>query len=662
MYINDTSDMPCCPGVEIGASVTVTRVVYKDGNTVDQKSFVRSYRKLTPQTVAYKALSKRNGNARRDTQRVSIESGIQVKARVASTLRSLLIPGDTDPLKSPIRSAVSRILTPGKPSISGSFPTKPNRGYRCPEGYQYGGRFTDSRLSTCGLKLFDIPSPLGLLISAIRRAGRNAVGANTYGKPLTPGTPIVDPVTRKPQIPRVSLDNGRAVDISIKEMARQMRSHNGTAVRLVRRDGFVLEPVVSAKVLRAIPDSRDMENGTYLLNVMNPEEIGGEELGLLSNTGIKSLRYITPNGSIFTLEKVRLLEIGERRKLGRTVNSSMTIDNSKDPLARLKAVASETGNGLRFSEDLIGTVSEIFKRRKGGKIAAPEDVDADKDVAKTDRTKLIDSIGAAIAHIADGGSLADISPEILAELLSKNQSIRTQKLSRHEALSVAGTSRYLLHTSPGEMDYIDEMYSAAVQRHLGLNAPRIIPVGKADGRREYFREDVETALAGSKFNPDATFQSLLPNDVASMMIADMLTDQIDRPLTSVYAMEMDGATRPMLANNTVSQLTDLSKIEITKRSEMSIDRLYRLTGMTKYSEYYGNLSRDQQRAYMLIIASLLEAARKWNSAKYARSLDKYALNDNERHALAIRKTIFDGRLSTLMGGKRRLAELFRGES
>jgi len=537
MYINDSSDMPCCPGVEIGATVSVTRVVYKDGNTVDRKSFVRSYRKLTPQTVAYKALSRRNGNARRNTQRISIESGIQVKARIGSTARSLLIPGDSDPFTSPIRSAVSRILTPGKPSISGSFPTKPNRGYRCPEGYQYGGRFTDSRLSTCGLKLFDIPSPLGLLISAIRKAGRTAFGANIHGKPLTPGMPITDPSVRKPQIPRVSLDNGRAVDISIKEMARQMRSHNGTAVRLVRRDGFVLEPVVSAKVLRAIPDSRDMENGTYLLNVMNPEEIGGEELGLLSNTGIKSLKYITPNGSIFTLEKVRLLEIGERRKLGRTVNSSMTLDNS-------------------------------------------------------------------------------------------------QKLSRHEALSIAGTSRYLLYTSPGEMDYIDEMYSAAVQRHLGLNAPRIIPVGKADGRREYFREDVETALAGSKFNPDATFQSLLPNDVASVMVADILTDQIDRPLTSIYAMEMDGATRPMLANNTVSQLTDLSKIEITKRSEVSIDRLYRLTGMTKYSEYYSNLSRDQQRAYMLMIASLLEAARKWNSAKYAR----------------------------VMGNKRRLAELFRGES
>jgi hypothetical protein len=97
-----------------------------------------------------------------------------------------------------------------------------------------------------------------MLAAALRRAGRGpAKPEPVTGKPLTggdlPGNLIE---SRKPQIPKVSLDNPRSAAEQVKGMISEIGGYNGNATRMVRRDGFVLEPVVPAKVLRAIPDNR----------------------------------------------------------------------------------------------------------------------------------------------------------------------------------------------------------------------------------------------------------------------------------------------------------------------------------------------------------------------------------------------------------------------
>jgi hypothetical protein len=119
----------------------------------------------------------------------------------------MLIPGDTAPLRSPARSGISRALTPG--GVGGANPFaygKPNRGYRCPEGYQYGGRFTDSRFSTCGKQLFDIPGTIGAALGTAIRRTANAIASsastsNRVGALSVSGEIIQ---SRAPQIPKVS--------------------------------------------------------------------------------------------------------------------------------------------------------------------------------------------------------------------------------------------------------------------------------------------------------------------------------------------------------------------------------------------------------------------------------------------------------------------------
>ena len=155
----------------------------------------------------------------------------------------------------------------------------------------------------------DIPSPLGLAISALRTISRAAKLSMSpiEGTPLTPGEygdSVID--SRRPQIPRVGNSDAKKQIENVLQTVRDMSQPNLEARRMVRRDGFVLEPVVSNKVLRTIPDNRDMEGAAFILNSNDVQSLGGEELGLLSNTGITKLVYVLPGGSTLSLEKVQI--------------------------------------------------------------------------------------------------------------------------------------------------------------------------------------------------------------------------------------------------------------------------------------------------------------------------------------------------------------------
>ena len=61
------------------------------------------------------------------------------------------------------------------------------------------------------------------------------------------------------------------------------------------------------------------------------------------------------------------LTVGERRKLGRTVNTANSIDVSLDPTARLKYVANETGDGIKYTENFPNIKNPHQVIFRGGK-------------------------------------------------------------------------------------------------------------------------------------------------------------------------------------------------------------------------------------------------------------------------------------------------------
>jgi len=652
----------------------VTRVLLGASVERSRPMVVKSAMAKNGLIVDYKAASNRSGTTRNFSKSRSMTSfGYREKSAVLSTLTSIAIPGDISPIRSPIRSAVSRTLTPGKPGISMSVPKKPNRGYRCPEGYQYGGRFTDSRLSTCGMKLFDIPSPLGMAISAIKRSVRRA----SYEKiesGILEGILSEDPTIRRDPniiIPKVSGFNRAAFLAQIKEMINGLSATSRPASRMVRRDGFVLEPVVPARVLRSIPDNRDMEGAAYLASVLNARGFGKDEVGLLSNTGVNSVVFVLPGGSTVSLSKARELTVGERRKLGKTIRVAESKATPSDPTGNMKYIADEMGDGISYSESFVNIknpneilngkpkwVTSVFSSANMPK--NPETASSRETVSSSAIGKKITSIDEAVQHLLNGGSLSDLSPDILAKVLARKDLVSLKKINNRQSMVVINGQQYIVYSPTSKYAHLSERFASDVQQYLRLDSPDVLMIGKPSDTRKYIVQGVESAIPGSVFNPNGKLADFNPEDVAKMMVADFLTDQRNRDLTSIHAMTTADGEVPMFGQNQTSGLTDLNKIEITKRMKMSIAEFYNSGSQINYSEYYQALKIEQQLAYRRMLEQLITRARNFKVADIKRRLKKDGLSAGELAHLEIIEKIYSSRLTILSSSKKMMMNYLKG--
>lgn len=652
----------------------VTRVILGASIERSRPTIVKTAMARTSLVIDYKAASNRSGTTKNfSSSRNAITGSYRVKAAALSTLASLAIPGDIDPIRSPIRSAVYRTLTPGKPGIPGSVPMKPNRGYRCPEGYQYGGRFTDSRLSTCGLKLFDIPSPLGLALSAIRKGFRSMKPERVTGGVLG-GLPSNDPTIRRDPnivIPKVSSFNRAAFLEQIKQMINGLSTAQSPTARMVRRDGFVLQPVVPARVLRSIPDNRDMEGAAYLLSVMNARGFGKDEIGMLSNTGVKSVTFVLPGGSTISLAKARDLTVGERRKLGKTIRVAESMATPKDPTGNMKYIADEMGDGIAYSESFVNikNPNEIVNGKpkwvnyafsKDNMPKNPEPETARETISNAAVGKKIKSIDEAIEHLANGGSLSEISPEILAKVLAKKDLVQIQKMNNNQSIVIINGQKYIMYSPKSEYAHLAERFASDVQQHLRLESPDVYLVGGQGDKRKYLMQNVESALPGSVFNPNAKMADFKPEDVAKMLVADFLTDQRTRGLDSVNALTTPDGEVPMFGQNPTSGLIDLSKIEITKRMKMSIADFYNSGTQINYSEYYQALKIEQQLAFRRAIEQAISRAKAFRVVELKRRLGADGLSVGEVNHFKILEKIYNSRLAVLSSSKKMLLNYLKG--
>jgi hypothetical protein len=331
--------------------------------------------------VDYKALLRRSGKHKDIAhleEKVGVIASTSRAGQTAQGLASFGVPGDLSDITHPVRSQTWGAAT----TVPGGLP-RARRAikYRCPEGFRYGGRFTDSQYTTCGQRLFDTFT-LGTPISKQSRS----VGQRTQAKAATPTTqPTTQPaqspqtatplgqseeMTRALQIPRVTGTVAQKRKDSISQAIKDLTGAADGESVLIRRDGYALKPVVTAGELRLVPENRNMEDAAYLMSVTQAASIGAEELGLLSNTGVTTLIYVLPNGVTLRLDRSRPLTTGERRKLGRTVNQVSSIDVSTDPTARLKAVVENSDGGIKYLEDLskVSKPTELVDNADGKKV------------------------------------------------------------------------------------------------------------------------------------------------------------------------------------------------------------------------------------------------------------------------------------------------------
>ena len=595
-------------------------------------------------------------------------------SRILQTIQgvgSAITPGNVSGIRSPVRSRVASGITPGGGrSIPGGFGAlKPERGYRCPEGYQYGGRFTDSRFSTCGKQLFDLP---GLIGRAIASSLRGPASSNRFQEirnqrisAMSVSGEIIQ--SRAPQIPKVTTANRPRRLQEIDDIIKKMSDVNDVYTRMVRRDGFVLEPVVSPAVLRTIPDNRDMEGASFIMNALMEDSLGNDELGMLSNSGIESLTYVLSGGATLSLSKARALTVGERRKLGRTIATAEKMKNIDDPAQRLKYVASEMENALEYVEDFknlknpneLITVNlpggagkktmrrwhyESFyrKKKKSNRVSRITQLDALPDDEK------ISDLSSAVRHLNNGGSIQNISATIRSEALNRSSLYKTNKIRNGILIHERADGQTVFEVTPEkQFEHLGAVFASELQRSMGLVAPKVRLTGTGK-KRNYMLAEAQDAEEASRQERSTDIASLPPEDVLGITISDFLTDTIGRNPSTITPVRIGGRMRAVSSLNLNSGLAGMSASEIKNRRNLRLNDFFNKTQLLTYQQYFKKLREQQRRKTIILFEQLLEQASDFDFRKFRRNLiNDGILSEAEKLHLNIMEQIFEQRINVI---------------
>jgi hypothetical protein len=276
--------------------------------------------------------------------------------RAAQAVGSALTPGNISPLTSPIRSRVYGALVPGGGGGALSR-LKPNRKRqaRCPAGFEYGGRFTDNRFSTCGAQLFEIPGPLALAARAVRGATTRLPQARAENlSEVLEGNPSntrTIQIQRMAQIPRTGAFQKDRFGKSVSDAVSLLKGAPRGEGRMIRRDGVVLRPVVPSSVLRSFSENPDMVDGAMVRAVQLPSDIGADDLALLGGPSMSKIAFVAPNGVSISIERSRPFTIGEKRKFPRMINSLAESSNKDNIIKNIEDFANASEGAFKFNVD-----------------------------------------------------------------------------------------------------------------------------------------------------------------------------------------------------------------------------------------------------------------------------------------------------------------------
>jgi hypothetical protein len=603
--------------------------------------------------------------------------------RAYQALTSAVIPGDLSAVRRPGRSTLWSAITPG-----GTFGTpnplaraaaaivdKPERGFRCPEGFQFGGRFTDKYYSTCGKKLFELAisllsggQTLAELISPTIPRGISVQGRRLRSDATVGQVSMV----RKPEIniPKVGSGNFAAFKNAIRNVTDEMTQYAEPVTRLVRRDGVVLNPLVSAKVLRTVPDNRDMEGASYVLYASKPTQIGKDELGVLSNSGIVSVVYVLPNGGTLAIRKTRNLSNGERRRLGRLVAEAEKMPVTDDPAARIEYIAAEMDGPIAYEQsfgdlkgpnDMVTVMDPKTKREKQVRRWYRDAFLMDSGLRQVseretqieDEAGLVDDLKTAISLVNRGGQIGNITPELRIPAIEMSKFADSKRINRRMTSYTVGRDKLVAVNSSDANEHLGVMFASEMQSQLGALAPSVWFAGSGS-RRPYivsYPEDVDSV---SRVARSTGMDLADPEDMLRLMIADVLTDVRNRNPSGIYTIG-DGPARRTFA----SPIPSAASVESERMTRAEI---LSMLDQSMYRSYFMRLRKEQRKRAIALIEELLYRAKQFNFREFARrmSIDGKLTESERRHADILRR-IFESRIGVLSSSLKFLKDVVNGK-
>lgn len=613
--------------------------------------------------------------------------------QAAQAAGSMILPGNVSPARSPIRSGLARALTPGGGGGRGGLPNPNERGYRCAEGFQFGGRFTDENYSTCGKQLFDIPSLRETLGQAVyrtrmRRRASAAPAAGIGAETIEAGTPPENPqlmIRRALRVSEVGPMSVEAREDGIKQAAEAVANQDSDSGVLVRRDGFIMVPVVSSAELREVPDNRNMEEAAFIQSVRDAAGLGGDELRFLSNTGVTSLVYVTPNGVQIRLDRTRDLSTGERRQLGKDANTAADMAVDKNPTARLDFIVENADGAFKMSKD-FGDVkdpeSDADGMPKWAKEAFSGDIDerieedadltegegepepgeaapeaAPRNVAPVKPEERIDSIKEAVEHINKGGLLSEIDPAIVLEALEQAELYEPTNLRDDITLYETEDGRRVIVKDNNEtFEHLSAHLSSEMLRELGVQAPAVRFAGEGDDRPFYYRSP-DNVIEGAGISESYDPESAPPEQVLGVQVADWLTDTRDRTPGSLFTATVGEEAELVAGVGPLSALVGLDADELEERRQIGLEDFFNGT-QDRYGRKFSEIDEQGRDMVIRILDQLIARAEEFSWADYLEKISVDGkLSDAEQRHLEIVREIFDTRLTSLRESRETILQI-----
>jgi hypothetical protein len=301
-------------------------------------------------------------------EKVGLVGSRSRSGRVIQSAVSIALPGDMGDIRSPIRSTIAETLTPGGGG-GGRRGGLPNRIggsrdlYRCPAGFENGGKFTNRLMNTCGLRIFDTPDAVDSAEAATGSAASIVQADDPKKGKLIRGGGAgqgID-IQRAPNIARVSKPNKNQVDAGIANSIAPMASSD--KVRLIRRDGTILDSVTSKNNLLKLRGNDDILNGAFVVSVNDFNKIGYDDVDLL-RTGVASVVIAMPDGiSSIRIDRKRGVKDEGIRKMSLRWNK---LRDDKEALwtGALEQLASEASDSITIQHsfpNIKGDAAELIQ-------------------------------------------------------------------------------------------------------------------------------------------------------------------------------------------------------------------------------------------------------------------------------------------------------------
>lgn len=613
--------------------------------------------------------------------------------RRLQALGSLILPGDATNL-SP-RGALYGALFPGggpggrlgrglvsPRGVLRAATGRTRAQLRCPAGYENGGRFASSNFTNCGRILFELPNPrlsglLDLNKPFLRAPLSEATMRALGGGPLTSQTIQIQ---RQAQIPRVAGPDPKRLQKAFDGIVSVLEG-NPNARFMARRDGLVLAPAVTSQSLAQVRRSLDMEGASFFAGVPNANNIGFDHAPLIWQNKVRSLHNVLPGGGTITLEATRELSNGDRRRLGRLWAQRVSRSKPKpfDGGDRLREIADMSNGALSYRENIAGIddandivtatrgdervqvrrwVYEKFMsadapgRQEGSAPWKSERVA--RQSASTAPEREITNLEDAIAHLNDGGSLADISPSLISRAIAGSKKYKATAGKNRTTIYNGGPKNTWIKTpAKNDFEFLSRRVSSDIQNFLGLEAGRVIGSGDNEMRASFIEDSRN--LIDAKPAADA-IGAANPRDLLMLAMSDYLLDNRGRTADSIVTAGQGRAKRTFSAGDPLAFGAGLSAEELRERRVEVLGAWYDREGSV-YSGAMANVSQRQRQVLLEMYNDTIKRAEEFRWEEYMkRLLVDGKLTKPEQVRMEVMKDVFQRRLRTLRASKTRLFE------